>query len=548
MQDQNQKSTIKQQTEEDPRKVAEAMVSRASQGDFVKKIAEKIKNSENILVAMSKNPSVDDFAAAIALTMFLDALAHHVTAIYSGKTPDKLAFLRPDATFESDTGSLQDFIIALNKDKADHLRYKLEGDFVKVFITPYKTTISEKDLTFMRGDYNVDFVIAINVRSAGDLDEALTEHGRIMHDASIVDITAGEPGRFGEIEWSDPTASSVSEMVTKLVFEVQGQDTTLDVDVATALLTGIVAATDRFSNNRTSPNTLTLASKLMSVGADQQLISANIIDNVAQQQPSQASGAVPNAATGATNPTNTAMINPIVGFNNPASQIAQGLNAVTGPDPANVAIPAMAPATPIDSAATIIKPIILGVTDVQKPEVVAEPTNAPIVEAKAMATTAPVLPSAPMVGMNITPPEPTNDQNVNYANMLQQALTEETPIAPPAMNPGVAISPQMAGEETMNLPPAPGSQSNAGQFGSGQFNGTSVANGQVAPAAPAVVSDALPPAPGEQGSAVAANPVTSSPTMVLPGQPVERQDVVLPPPPAPATGSSMMPPSMPSPM
>ena len=272
MQDQNKKSNNSD-------KIPLVAPVPAAQADFVRKIADKIKNSENILVALSRDPSVDEIAAAIGLALFLDGIQKHTTAIYSGRTPDALAFLRPEETFETDTDSLQDFIIALSKDKADHLRYKLDGDFVKVFITPYKTKITEQDLSYSYGDYNVDFVIGLNVRSVADLDDALAEHGRIMHDASAVDITTGEPGRFGEIEWSNPAASSVSEMVTELIFAVQGSDAKLDADIATALLTGIVAATQRFSNNRTTSETLSLASKLMTMGADQQLISANVVDN-----------------------------------------------------------------------------------------------------------------------------------------------------------------------------------------------------------------------------------------------------------------------------
>lgn len=264
--------------------------------EYLTQIVGKMNNAENILVALSKNPSVDEISAAIGLTLYLDGSQRHVTAIYSGKTPAALAFLRPEATFESNTASLQDFVIALNKEKADHLRYKLDGDFVKVYITPYKTEITEKDLTFSQGDFNVDFVVAINVHSAEDLDEALAEYGRIMHDASIVDITRGEPGRLGEIEWSDPTASSVCEMVTELIFAVQGSEAELEPDVATALLTGIVAATERFSNQRTTPETLELASKLMAMGADQQLISANVVNNVIEKQAVGKSGLADNTS------------------------------------------------------------------------------------------------------------------------------------------------------------------------------------------------------------------------------------------------------------
>ena len=241
------------------------------------KIVEKIKDAENVLVALSDNPTVDEMAAAIGLTMTLDAAGKHATAIYSGKTPNVLEFLNPQETFETNTNSLQDFIIALNKEKADHLRYKVDGDFVKVYITPYRTTISEDDLEFSRGDFNVDLVIALNVAAATDLDGALKEHGRIMHDASAVNITMGPPGKFGEVEWIDTEASSISEMVTNLALRLSKD---LDKGTATALMTGLVAATDRFSNEKTTPGAMVLAAKLMGAGADQQVIAANISGKV----------------------------------------------------------------------------------------------------------------------------------------------------------------------------------------------------------------------------------------------------------------------------
>src|SRR5574344_1297267 len=246
------------------------------------KVADKIKNAENILVALSTDPSVDEISAAISLTMLLDQIGKHVTAIYSGKTPNTLEFLKPEDTFEKDTNSLQDFIIALNKNKADHLRYKIEGDYVKVYITPYKTTISEKDLEFTRGDYNVDLVITINVKSGDDIDGALIEYGRIMHDATAVNITTDIPGRFAELEWSDPSMSSVCEMVAVLADRIGVKS--FNVPTATALLTGIVSATERFSNARTTSATMSISAKLMSAGADQQLIAMHIMEPESEKQ------------------------------------------------------------------------------------------------------------------------------------------------------------------------------------------------------------------------------------------------------------------------
>ncbi|MBQ8996821.1 hypothetical protein IJ095_02225 [Candidatus Saccharibacteria bacterium] len=239
----------------------------------MKEVVQKIKDAENVLIALSNDPSVDEIAAALGLTTAIDAAGKHATAIYSGKTPNVLEFLKPEETFETNTDSLQDFIIALNKDKADHLRYKIDGDFVKVYITPYKTTISEDDLEFSRGDFNVDLVIGLNVPAATELDGALKEHGRIMNDATAVNITNGAAGKFGDVEWVNDKASSVAEMVAELAFELSKD---VDAATATALLTGIVSATDKFTNQATTPEAMNLAAKLMKAGADQQEVIQNI--------------------------------------------------------------------------------------------------------------------------------------------------------------------------------------------------------------------------------------------------------------------------------
>ena len=252
---------------------------KPDKADLITQVASKIKDSENVLVALSKNPSVDELAAALGLTFIIDKLGKHATAIFSGAVPNAIEFLEPEKTFESNTNSLQDFIIALDKEKADHLRYKIEGDFVKVFITPYKTTLSEKDLEFSHGDYNVDLIVALNVDAETDLDSALSEYGKIKHDASSINISAAAPGKFADLEWGNPEASSVSEMVASLadiLDDGTSEEKLVDKSTATALLAGIVAATNRFSNEHTSAETMSIASELMNEGADQQLISSSI--------------------------------------------------------------------------------------------------------------------------------------------------------------------------------------------------------------------------------------------------------------------------------
>ena len=246
-----------------------------SKNNAQEQIIAKLKESESILIAVNDNPSVDELSSALALTLAINNSGKHATAVSSGKMPDALAFLRPEKTFENSVDSLRDFIIALNKEKADHLRYKLVGDHVKIFITPYRSIISEKDLEFEQGDFNIDFVLALNVESQDRLDGALAAHGRIFHDASVAILTIGEnQTNLNGTHWHAENASSLSEISVQIIESLGNKN--LTQPVATALLTGIVAETDRFSNAKATAEVMSLAAKLISSGADQQLVVSKI--------------------------------------------------------------------------------------------------------------------------------------------------------------------------------------------------------------------------------------------------------------------------------
>ena len=242
-------------------------------------LLEKLQSSTNILVTVSSNPSVDQLAACLGLTIWLNKMDKHATAVFSGEVPSTLEFLQPAETLEKNTDSLRDFIISLDKSKADKLRYKVEDTVVKVFVTPYRTSLSAEDLEFSQGDFNVDMVVALGVSSQEDIDTAITAHGRILHDATVATITSGTPSELGSINWNDSQASSLSELIVELGNGLSKEK--LDNQISTALLTGIVAETDRFSNEKTTPQTMSVSAELMSAGADQQLVASKLEEPVA---------------------------------------------------------------------------------------------------------------------------------------------------------------------------------------------------------------------------------------------------------------------------
>ncbi len=430
-------------------------------------IVEKITNSTNVLVTVSKDPSVDALSAAIGLTVILNKLGKHTTAIFSGATPPAITFLDPEKTFEASIDSLRDFIIALDKEKADHLRYKVEGDLVKIFITPYRTTISNEDLEFSQGDYNVELVLALGVENQTHLDAALEAHGSILHDATVVTISTGETSSsLGSIDWHDATTSSLSEMVVGLTESLQTDTPLIDQQVATALLTGIVAETDRFSNTKTSSKVMTMAAQLMAAGADQQLIAAKL-----QESHEIGAGATPTGS-------NSAYTTPLVesGIVPPSVPTKEGM-AITHEEvaPAVVAPPTPAPTAAPVVVAPVVEPVIAPPATIDTPPVTAPPVIGKIADAYALDPDAPAeAPATPTVqpllgGVPTAPPIPAPTAPLVVEPIVPATpppLPEmTTPLAPPPAPP--TITPLMPTTDSLQplsspliqpspvMPPAP---------------------------------------------------------------------------------------------
>src|SRR3990167_1238576 len=73
-----------------------AQTTPSSAGSPKQQIVERLKQANNILVTVSNNPSVDQLAACVGLTLLLNRLGKHATAVFSGAVPSTLEFLQPE--------------------------------------------------------------------------------------------------------------------------------------------------------------------------------------------------------------------------------------------------------------------------------------------------------------------------------------------------------------------------------------------------------------------------------------------------------------------
>ena len=239
-------------------------------------ITELLRQANSLVITSSKSPSIDQTAAVLALTQMLERMGKRVEAVISSDVPHYLNFLATKLLHKKYHG-VRDFVIELDtsKTEADKLKYVPEEGRLKVVITPYNGNFSKDDLGYSYGAYHCDGVVALGAQGIDDLDPALSDQKQLLSKVRLITInTAGNPAGGNTVDWVEPQASSLSEMLMSLTEALQPG--LLDEQIATSLLTGIIAATNHFSGAGTTPKVMTMAAQLMAGGADQALIVKNL--------------------------------------------------------------------------------------------------------------------------------------------------------------------------------------------------------------------------------------------------------------------------------
>ena len=386
-------------------------------------LANKIKAVNNILLTVSKNPTVDQLASTLGLTIALTRLSKRSVAVFGGAIPPAIKFLEPEKTFESNADSLRDFIISLSKDKADRLRVRPDGDFVKVYITPYRTKITPADIKFEDGDFNIELVIALGASSRDEVDGSIASYGKIFHSATIATMNLGQHhDALGTISWQDTSASCYAQMCYNLIKQLD-EETMVDEQVATALLTGVVAATDQFRNGLTTPEVMTLSANLMSHGANQQLITSELSANEQSYQTTPASS-LPTASDDS--------VYQAMDFNRSGSQ-----SAAPAPTP-GPASPSPAPEAPQVNESITAVPVEPANLPQASSESTGEPASGASGQPNNEVSATPVAPATPA---GVSEPSPTLG---DIASAMNQETNEgEASLVSKASEPAVA------GEDTV---------------------------------------------------------------------------------------------------
>jgi hypothetical protein len=236
--------------------------------------SEAIRQAENVLITTGQRPSVDQVSAVIGLAMILRKFGKQVTAVISDPLPQSVQLLET-STLEKQAGGLRDFILKVDvtKTEVDKVRYELVEGKLNIFVTPYKGNFAPSDVTFDYGEAHLDFDLAIilGVPNRSRIDRIYEANVESFEKAPMVNLDFHRSNEnYGAVNLIEPNASSLCEMLVALSESLQGG--IIDDVIATALLMGIVASTDRFTAPHTTSKSLTVAAQMMAAGAKQQAV------------------------------------------------------------------------------------------------------------------------------------------------------------------------------------------------------------------------------------------------------------------------------------
>jgi bifunctional oligoribonuclease and PAP phosphatase NrnA len=236
------------------------------------KIVQAIKEGQQILLVIGQRPSGDQIGSAVALAEGLGKLDKTISITCPDPLPQNYSFLEGlDRISEKLVGS-KDFILEVNQEnaKTDHLGYKLEDGKLKITITPKQGNFSPDDVSFSFGDYQFDLIISLGVSELSQLGDIYQIDPEIFYKTKLANIDCQSHNQlYGQLNWIDHQASSVCEMMVSLLESAEIQVTE---PMATALLAGLMSATDRFQSSKTTAKALTVAAQLTGAGADRSLI------------------------------------------------------------------------------------------------------------------------------------------------------------------------------------------------------------------------------------------------------------------------------------
>lgn len=244
----------------------------------IEQLKKLLEDKKNVLIVFGKDGKGDAISSALALAGFLEKQGKLVDIVSDGFVlPKQIKFLKNSEKIQNGFSHLQKFIITIDTEKTglQELSYDLKEEKLRVFVTPKQGFLTREDIRTAQSDFKYDIIFVLDTPDLEALGKIYDSNTELFYKKPVINIDHSPAnGRFGQINLIDITASSSAEVIFDVMQKWQTE--AIDADIATALLAGMITKTNSFKTENTKPNTLTIASRLMHLGANRDHIVQNL--------------------------------------------------------------------------------------------------------------------------------------------------------------------------------------------------------------------------------------------------------------------------------
>ncbi len=228
-----------------------------------------VKRAERPLIVLREVPTSDDFASAFGVAAFIAKLGKQADILAGGgMAPKTLAFIEAGHTVRTDLPNIRSLTVHVNVTRADvdQLTYAVEGDELRIHVTPKHGAWNSDDVRISTTGYRYDLIIMIGVPDVTSLGAVATAYADFFFNTPIINIDhAGANEHHGHLNLVDISAVANGEVCFELLSRIDA--TLVDDHIATCFLTGMIAKTKSFKTPSVTPKTLKVAGALMNSGA-----------------------------------------------------------------------------------------------------------------------------------------------------------------------------------------------------------------------------------------------------------------------------------------
>lgn len=240
--------------------------------------AELIRASNKVLILTHNDPDGDAVGSSLALSQALKKIGKVPEVAFFGDVPEVVSFLPAFNEAKTELAASNELVITIDtRQTGEDLRLgqkkMTDKHQLMIVVTPQKGTLLPDDVTVTRARPKYDLVVILDTSSTELLGSIYKDVPELFFETPTINIDHHATNSyFGKVNWVDMTATSTAEMMVSLIESLGRNETLLDADIATNLLTGLLTDTMSFQNTNTTPKSLTVAAQLVAAGARQQEI------------------------------------------------------------------------------------------------------------------------------------------------------------------------------------------------------------------------------------------------------------------------------------